>query len=383
MRVLICPDGFKDACTAADAAAAIAAGLRRADPAVEAVERPIADGGEGFARAFGEAAGLRAADHAVEDPLGRPVRGRFWVGPVGGVRTATLDLAEASGLERLSPEERNPFRTSTRGTGRLLAAALDAGAQEVVLGIGGSATHDGATGAAAALGVGLLDAGGDRIDRPTGADLPRIRGIDLGGRHPGLAAARLRVACDVDNPMTGPRGAAFVYARQKGAADADLATLDAGLLNLEQAFRDNLGVSVDAIPGAGAAGGFGGGAVAMLGAELIPGAELLLDAIGFDALLADADLVVTGEGCLDGQTGSGKAVAAVARRAAAAGVPVVALAGRVEAEDPGALGLAGAVEVGRGLPAEESIRRVLELLEGAAAGLLPGAGQRYSPRSRA
>ena len=361
MRVLVCPDGFKDACTAAEAAAAIAAGVRAAGH--EAVERPIADGGEGFAEAYARAAGLESADRDVFDPLGRTVRGRFWIGG----KTAALDLAEASGLERLTPAERDPWKTSTFGTGQLLAAALDAGAEEVVLGIGGSATNDGGLGAAAALGVGVLRADGSRIERPTAADLPVVRGIGLADRHPRLSEVRLRVACDVDNPMTGPRGAAFVYARQKGATEADLAALDAGLLNLEQVCRDSLRLSVNGLPGAGAAGGFGGGAVAMLGAELVPGAELLLDAIGFDRLLDGVDLVVTGEGKLDAQTGSGKAVAAVARRAAAAGVPVVALAGRVEVDDPTTLGLRHAIEIGPGLPAEESIRRVRELLQEAAA----------------
>ena len=380
MRVLVCPDGFKDACSAADAAAAIAAGFRRAG--WEADERPIADGGEGFARVCAGAAGLRPVALEVPDPLGRPVRGRFWLGRVGGAPAAALDLAEASGLERLAPGERDPHVTSTDGTGRLLAAALDAGARDVVLGIGGSATHDGGLGAAAALGVEVLDAAGRSIDRPTAAGLPRVAAVRLDRRHPGLASARLRVACDVDNPMTGPRGAARVYARQKGAAEADLPALDAGLAHLDRVFGESLGLSVKDRPGAGAAGGFGGGAAALLGAELVPGAQLLLDAVGFDGLLGGADLVVTGEGSLDGQTGSGKAVAAIARRAAEQGVPVVALAGRVRVADPAALGLASAVEVGPGLPPEASIARVLELLEAAAGRLAvkgpPAGGRRCS-----
>ncbi|BAM04178.1 glycerate kinase [Phycisphaera mikurensis] len=372
MRVLVCPDGFKDACTAAEAAGAIAAGLRRAGH--EAVERPIADGGEGFAAAYAAAAGLEAADREALDPLGRPVRGRFWIGSVGGVRHAVLDLAEASGLERLDEAERDPWKTSTYGTGQLLSAALDAGAEEIVLGIGGSATHDGALGAAAALGAAVLRGDGSRVAQPTGADLASVSGIALGGLHPRLAGVRLRVACDVANPMTGPAGAARVYARQKGAAEADLPALDAGLCHLERVFREGLGVSVATRAGAGAAGGFGGGAVALLGAELVPGADLLLDAVGFDRRLGGFDLVVTGEGMLDGQTGSGKAVAAVTRRSAAAGVPVVALCGRVEVEDPATLGLRAAVAVGAGLPAAESIRRVLELLEESAARIGGSAG---------
>ena len=368
MRVLVCPDGFKDACTAGEAAAAIASGLRSAG-ADEVTQCPIADGGEGFARAYAAAADLEPADREAEDPLGRTVRGRFWIGETGGVPTATLDLAEASGLERLSAAERDPWATSTFGTGQLLAAALDAGAREVVLGIGGSATHDGATGAAAALGTALRDADGHRIDRPTAADLPRLASIDLGGLHPRLGEVRLRVACDVENPMTGPQGAAAVYARQKGAAEADLPRLDAALGHLCRLLRETTGRRVGDLAGAGAAGGFGGGAVAMFGAELVPGADLLLDALGFDALLETADLVVTGEGSLDGQTGRGKAIAAVARRAGRHGVPVVALAGRVEINDPAQLGLAGAVEVGAGLPPEESIARVRELLTQAASRL--------------
>lgn len=364
MRVLVCPDGFKDACSAQAAAAAIAAGVRRAG--ATAVERPVADGGEGFAAAFAAAAQLSAADREVQDALGRPIRGRFWRGRVEGRWTAVLDLAEASGLERLAAEERDPAATSTFGTGQLLTAALDEGMDDLVLGIGGSATHDGALGAAVALGVQATAVGGGAIDRPVGADLARVGSLRLAARHPRLGSVRLRVACDVDNPMTGPRGAAHVYAAQKGAKPDQLAGLDANLVNLARVFREGLGRDVETLPGAGAAGGFGGGAVAMLDAELLPGADLLLDAVGFDALLAEADLVITGEGALDAQTGSGKAVAAIARRAARARVPVVALAGRVDLQNPQSLGLREAVAVGEGLPAAESIARVLELLEAAA-----------------
>ena len=215
------------------------------------------------------------------------------------------------------------------------------GAEEVVLGIGGSATNDGGLGAAAALGVAVLRADGSRIARPTAEDLPVVRGIGLADRHPRLAEVRLRVACDVDNPMTGParggvrlRPAEGGYGGGLGRARRGPAEPGAGVPRLAARERERPA-------GAGAAGGFGGGAVAMLGAELVPGAELLLDAIGFDGLLAGVDLVVTGEGKLDAQTGSGKAVAAVARRAAAAGVPVVALAGRVEVDDPTTIGLRG------------------------------------------
>lgn len=371
MRVVIAPDSFKDALGAGDAAAAIAEGLRAVRPRVQTELCPITDGGEGFTRAFEAALGAAATRQpaAGVDPLGRTLE-TSWLRvdqPAG--RVGVIELAAASGLERLAAGERDPMRTSTYGTGALLRQALDEGAGELLLGIGGSATNDGGCGIAQVLGVRFIDRQGEEISEPiTGGMLDRIARIDTGALDPRLRRTRLRVACDVDNPLTGPCGAAHVYAPQKGASPEQVERLDAGLRHLAELWREQLGRDVEPMPGAGAAGGVGGGLVAMLGAELVPGAELVLDTVGFDERIKDADLVITGEGRLDGQSLQGKAVMAVARRAQAAGVPCVALVGSVGegAERALAHGLAAYRVIGEGLAPAESIARTAALLSRAA-----------------
>ena len=330
VRIVIAPDSFKGSLAADRAAAAIAAGVGRVLPAAELVLRPVADGGEGTV-----AAALRAGDSPrtarVSGPDGRPVEATFATDD----GTAVLELASAAGIG-LAPVA--PLTATTRGVGELVLAAIDAGARRVVLGIGGSATTDGGAGMLQALGVRLLDA--DRHDIPPGgAGLAQLGRADAAGLDPRLAGVDLVVASDVDNPLTGPRGAARVFAPQKGASPEDVATLDAALVRYAAVLSRDLGADVAAVPGSGGAGGTAAGAMA-IGARVVPGAGLVCDLVGLSPAIDGAALVITGEGSLAEQTLSGKAPAEVAARARTAGVPCLALAGVVTL-DPARLTAAG------------------------------------------
>jgi glycerate kinase len=327
MRVVVAPDKFEGSLGAGQAAVAIETGLRRARPDAQVVRLPLGDGGAGTLEAL-LAAGFQRLAVPATGPTGEPVAAAI---AVDG-RRAFVEMAEASGLKRLPGGRRAPLAATTRGTGELVRAALDHGARDLVLGIGGSATTDGGAGMAAALGVRLLDADGAELP-PGGAALLRLARIDTSGLDPRLREARVTVASDVDNPLVGPEGAAHVYGPQKGAGPDDVLLLDSALRRYARVLADDLGLDLAATPGAGAAGGLGAGAIAFLGAELRPGIELVLELIGFDRAVAGADLVVTGEGKLDAQSLRGKAPVGVARAAAAHGVPVVVLAGAVEVAD--------------------------------------------------
>ena len=335
MRIVIAPDSFKGSLAADQAAGAIAAGIARARPDAEAVLRPVADGGEGtVAAALG--AGYRPRRVRVSGPDGRPVAATF---ALDGT-TAVVELAAAAGLGLL--EHPAPLTATTRGVGELLRAALDAGARRIVLGIGGSATTDGGAGMLQALGVRLLDADGTDVP-PGGGGLARLARLDATGLDPRLAGVDLVVASDVDNPLTGPSGAAAVFGPQKGASADDVARLDAALSRYAAVLARDGGVRVADVPGAGGAGGTAAGAM-LLGARVVSGAGLVCDLVGLDAAVAGADLVLTGEGSLDEQTLRGKAPAEVAIRAGAAGVPCVGLAGvvRLSAEQAAGAGFAAA-----------------------------------------
>ena len=322
MRVVIASDKFKGSLTAAQVAARVAAGLARAAPGAEVVEVPVADGGDGTLEAAVEA-GYRRVPVRAEGPTGEQVETAY--AERDGV--AVVELADVSGLGRL-PGGRLAARTaSSYGTGQVIRAALDAGCRRVVLGIGGSAGTDGGAGLVEALGGRLAGAHGGEVGRG-GAALAAVRTLDLAGLHPALGTAEVVVASDVDNPLLGPRGAAAVYGPQKGASPADVADLDAALAGWADAVREATGRDEAATPGAGAAGGVGFAALAVLGATLRPGIDLVLDLVGFGAALPGAGLVITGEGSLDRQTLHGKAPAGVAAAARAAGIPVVAVAGR-------------------------------------------------------
>ncbi len=326
MKILLAPDSFKECLSAAEVAAAMARGVRRVLPAAELVELPLGDGGEGTAAALCSATGGHWRTCRVRGPLGDPVEARLAL--LGDGHTAVVEMAEAAGLHLLPPAARDPARASTYGVGELIRAALDAGATRLILALGGSATNDGGAGMAQALGARLLDASGAELP-PGGAALQRLHRIDLSGLDPRLAMLRVDAACDVVNPLTGPTGASAVFGPQKGATPAQVTELDAALAHYATMIERDIGLALERTPGAGAAGGLGGGAMAFLGARLVRGVELVLEAVGFDRHLKGAALVLTGEGRIDGQTAYGKLPSGVAQAAGAQGVPVVALAGQV------------------------------------------------------
>lgn len=323
-RVLVAPDKFKGSLTAAQVAAAVSAGIRRVtDWTIVTV--PVADGGDGTVDAAVSAGFARVAVRA-SGPTGEPVDTAY----ARRGDTAVVEMADVSGLVRLPGGRRQPLTASSRGVGEVMADAIDAGCTDIVVGIGGSASTDGGAGLARALGARLLDAEGE--DLPDGgAALAALARLDLGGFRSRLEGINVTVASDVDNPLLGKRGAAAVYGPQKGATASDVQRLDAALAHWADVVEEATGRDDRTHPGAGAAGGVGYGMLALLGARLRPGIDLLLDLVGFEAELAKLDkndLVVTGEGSLDEQTLHGKAPAGVAAAAAARGIPVVAVCGR-------------------------------------------------------
>ena len=321
-RVVIAPDKFKGTLDAASVARAIAAGLSATAPGVDIVVVPVADGGDGTVDAA-VAAGFDRVSAAATGPTGDAVA-TSWA---RSGDDAVVELADVSGLSRLPGGRRSPLDASSRGTGEVIAAALDAGCRRIVVGIGGSACTDGGAGLVSALGVRILDEHGGLV-ADGGAALATARAIDLGSVHPALAGAEIVVACDVDNPLTGPQGAAAVYGPQKGATPEMVDQLDAALRHWADLVAAATGSDHRHDEGAGAAGGVGFGLMALTGAQARPGAELVFELTGLKDAVEGADLVITGEGSLDEQSLRGKAPAAVADVARAAGVRVVAVAGR-------------------------------------------------------
>lgn len=324
MKVVIAPNSFKGSLSATQAARAIATGVHQAMPDAQVVEVPVADGGDGTVEALVTAHAGRFQWANVAGPLGDPVHASY--GLIDDGRTAVVELASASGFELLTDAQRQPRRTSTYGFGQLLEAARRSGAGKIISGIGGSATNDGGAGMAQALGYRLLDDAGHDLPRG-GAALAYLRHIDASGLDPAWREIEVLVACDVTNPLLGPQGASHVYGPQKGADQLTVVALDSALANLAEVIHRDLGKQVADVPGAGAAGGTGAGLIAFLGAKLVRGAPLIVQTAGLDEALKGADLVITGEGRIDGQTAFGKAPGEVARRAQAAGVPVLFLAG--------------------------------------------------------
>ena len=333
-----------------------------ASEGLEPSELPLSDGGEGLVDCFAGLPGARRVEVEVPGPLGRPVRAGYVLMDDG--RLAAIEMAAAAGLPLLSPSDLNPMLTTTRGVGALLADAARRGARRVILGIGGSATVDGGAGLAAELGVRLLDAEGRALPDGGGA-LRNLASIDAGGLDPEVAALDVKVACDVDSPLLGETGAARVFGPQKGATPEMVEALEAGLTRLAERLEADLGRRVADLPGSGGAGGLGAGLAGFLGAELAAGAELVMDALDFDARLGDAELLVTGEGRLDGQSLRGKAPAAAARRAARRGVPAAALAGSMDlaAGELKAAGLVRAWALDELAPVAECLARPAELIE--------------------
>ncbi|EIV6181948.1 glycerate kinase [Klebsiella aerogenes] len=329
MKIVIAPDSYKESLSALDVATAIETGFREIYPHAEYVKVPVADGGEGTVEAMVAATQGHIVQVSVTGPLGEPVNAFY--GLSGDMRCAYIEMAAASGLESVPPTRRNPLLTTSWGTGELIRHALDAGVSQIIIGIGGSATNDGGAGMAQALGAKLLSAGQQQI-APGGGALETLARIDLSELDPRLADCRIDVACDVTNPLTGPQGASAVFGPQKGATAAMIERLDRGLQHFAQIIDRDLDIDVLSLEGGGAAGGMGAALYAFCGANLRPGIEIVTDALGLADLVADADLVITGEGRIDSQTIHGKVPVGVAKVAKRFNVPVIGIAGSLTAD---------------------------------------------------
>lgn len=323
MRVVFAPDSFKECLTAREVAAAMARGWQAVDPQAECICVPMADGGEGTLDALLAARCGQRLQAWVEGPLGEPVQAEWGLLADG---TALIEVAAASGLGLVEASRRDALRASSFGTGQLIVEALKQGARHLLLTLGGSACNDGGAGLLQALGVSLLDAGGAELERG-GAALARLHHVDLSGLDQRLQGCTFEAAVDVDNPLCGPRGASVVFGPQKGASPAQVALLDAALGHYARLLEEATGLPAAALAGSGAAGGIGFALRCALAAALRPGVSLVAEQVRLAAHLQGADLLVTGEGRLDGQTLHGKTPLGVARLAQAAGVPVVALGG--------------------------------------------------------
>lgn len=324
MKIIIAPDSYKESLSAMDVAIAIENGFKQVLPNAEYVKLPMADGGEGTVQSLVDATNGTINKHTVTGPLGQSVEG-FW-GLLGEGNTAVIEMAAASGIHLVAPEQRNPLITTTYGTGELIKAALDQGVKHIIVGIGGSATNDGGIGMAQALGIRLLDNQGQELGYG-GGELARLATIDTSKLDPRLAQVRLEVACDVDNPLCGEKGASAVFGPQKGATPDMVTELDNNLAHYAAIIKQQLGVDVRDMAGAGAAGGMGAALLGLFDAELRPGIEIVMDAVNLDDIVADADLVITGEGRIDSQTIHGKTPIGVARTAKKHGLPVIGIAG--------------------------------------------------------
>jgi glycerate 2-kinase len=326
MKVVIAPDSFKESMTAKEVCNAVERGFQKVFPDANIVKVPMADGGEGTVESLVDATGGSIIPCVVTGPLGLKV-GAFF-GMLGDGNTAVIEMAAASGLNLVAPENRNPLLTTSKGTGELILAAINHGAEHIIMGIGGSATNDGGAGMASALGIKLLDENGYELP-PGGGSLGRLASINLSKMDPRLSKVKFEVACDVDNPLTGPRGASVVFGPQKGANAEMVETLDANLGHYAAIIAATLGKNVRDVPGAGAAGGLGAGLLAFLQAELKSGVDIVIEATGLVEKMRGADLVITGEGKIDSQTVYGKTPIGVAKNAKKLNIPVIAIAGNI------------------------------------------------------
>ena len=326
-KIIIAPDSFKGSLTSIEVANAMEEGIKKVFPNCEIVKTAIADGGEGTTETLVNALNGEKVKVKVHDPLMRPIEVEY--GLVDNGRTAVIEMAAASGITLLRKQEQNPAITTTFGTGEIIKDALKCGCRSFLIGIGGSATNDAGTGMLKALGYRFLDKNGNETDG-TGKSLHSICSIDKSGAMPELKDANFTIACDVNNPFSGPNGAASVYAPQKGANKQMVKELDEGLESFRKLIETETEIDLNTVSGAGAAGGLGGGFVAFLNAQLKPGIEMVLEAVDFDKHLQNADLVITGEGKLDKQTGMGKAAIGVLDAANKRNVPVIAIGGSIE-----------------------------------------------------
>ena len=329
MKIVIAPDSYKESLSAMEVAIQIEAGFREIYPDAEYVKLPVADGGEGTVDAMVAATGGRQINVSVTGPTGKPVLAHF--GITGNQQCAVIEMASASGLECIPPEERNPLITTSYGTGELIKAALDLGVTEFIIGLGGSATNDGGAGMLQALGIHLLDKAGHNIGKG-GQCLSELEYVDVSGMDPRLKQCRITVACDVTNPLTGPQGASAIFGPQKGANPAMVRSLDENLKHYAKVIARQTGKDVEFAPGAGAAGGLGAALLAFLNAELRSGIEIVTEAVELEKAIMDADLVITGEGRIDSQSIKGKVPVGVARLAKRHNKPVIGIAGSLSSD---------------------------------------------------
>ena len=367
MKIVIAPDSFKESLTALHVCEAVEKGIRTHFPKAEISKVPMADGGEGTVQSLVDATGGQIIQAKVTGPLGKEVEAFY--GILGDGKTAVIEMAAASGLHHVPMDERNPLITTTRGTGELILKALDQKVKHIIIGIGGSATNDGGAGMAKALGAKLINANGAEI-KEGGGSLNQLAAIDLTNFDSRLAEVKVEVACDVDNPLTGETGASAVFGPQKGATPDMVRQLDRNLAHYAAVIEKEMDIHIQNVPGAGAAGGLGGGLLAFLSAELKPGVEIVIEATQLESYIKDADLVITGEGRIDGQTIYGKTPIGVAKTAKKHSVPVIAIAGSIGAGSeavyehgisalfsvvPGAVALSEALE-----KADENIERTVK-----------------------
>jgi glycerate kinase len=324
MHIVVAPDSYKGSVSAVEVALAMERGILKVFPSARVRKIPIADGGEGTVEALVTATGGQYRSNEVAGPLGERIFAAW--GVLGDGKTAVIEMATASGLPLVPADRRDPRKASSYGTGELIRAALDAGLRRIIIGIGGSATNDAGAGMARALGARFLAADGSQL-ADGGAALAALVGIDLSGLDSRLQETEITVACDVDNPLCGPRGASAVFGPQKGATPEIVAELDAALGRFAEYAQQVTGRDVAGLPGAGAAGGLGAGLMFFTRAQLKPGIEIVLDTVNFSTVVKDADYVITGEGRTDFQTAFGKAPVGVAKVAKMSGVPVFCLSG--------------------------------------------------------
>ena len=326
LKVVAAPQTFKGSISALNAAEAISIGVKNIYPSAEVLLCPVADGGDGTLETLVEVSNGNIVECVVEGPTGTPVEAQW--GAMGDEQTAVIEMARTSGLALLDLNERDPLNASTYGLGEAILSALDQNYRKFIIGIGGSATNDGGAGMAQAVGISLKDEFGKEIPRG-GAALSKLHSIDTAGIDPRIKQSEFMVACDVNNPLTGPEGASAVYGPQKGATPEMITQLDEALKNFAETILRDLGEEVEHISGAGAAGGLGAGMMAFMGGTLKPGVDIVLDTVGLADKLKGTDIVITGEGGIDFQTVYDKAPIGVAKLAKTLGIPTIALAGLV------------------------------------------------------
>lgn len=366
MKIVIAPDSFKGSLSALEVAKAIQKGISKIDAGIETILVPMADGGEGTVQSLIDASGGEIIEFMVHDPLFRKIKSFY--GIMGDGKTAVIEMAAASGLTLLSPDERNPMKTTTYGTGELIKDALVKGCTNIIIGLGGSATNDGGCGMAQALGVLFLDANGDNIGFGAG-ELSKISSIDISGIDKSIKSVNIKAACDVDNPLCGANGASVVYGYQKGAGSEDVIALDKGLSHFAEIINHQLQLDIKDVPGAGAAGGLGAGVMVFLNARLERGIDIVTKANNLAEKMQNADLVITGEGRIDFQTAFGKTPFGVAQIAKQRRIPVIAIAGSLGEEYQGLYvkGFNGIFSIiDSPMTLDDAFRNATELIENAA-----------------